>query len=270
MIEITEHTAIWGILAGPAEAVEPPQGLHRLMERRHVDGVLFPLVVAPEDLGTLVAGLKTIRNFRGFIVNAPHKSAAVAFCDQVTLRAKATGAVNAIRREPNGQLIGDILDGAGFLAGLQQFAIELAERRVFLAGAGATASAIAFALADAGIAHLTISNRTTEKAESLKERLASHFPSLTVEIGTLDASGHDIVINATALGRKISDPLPVIPGRLSRDQIIADVITQPEMTALLSAARGRGCRIHPGKPMLAWQLELLADFIEMHARADDA
>lgn len=264
MTEITGRTAIWGILADPIHHVKTPQALNALMRDRGVDGVLIPFHVGASDLGTLVAGLKGMRNLKGFVVTVPHKTAIVDLCDDVSAQGRAIGAVNTVRREPNGRLVGEMLDGAGFVAGLRQGGIEPRGRRVYLAGAGGAANAIAFALAEAGVSLLTIANRTRSKSEDLKQRLAEHYPSVPVELGTSDPSGHDIVVNATSLGLKEGDPLPLDAGRLTPDQVVAEIIMQPEVTALLATAQARGCRTHPGKPMLACQLDLMAEFMGMH------
>jgi len=263
MTEITGRTSIWGILADPIHHVKTPQALNALMENRGVDGVLIPFHVSASDLDTLVAGLKAMRNLKGFVITVPHKTAIVELCDEVSEQAKAIGAVNTVRREPDGRLIGEMLDGAGFVAGLRQGGIEPSGRNAYLAGAGGAANAIAFALAEAGVSRLTIANRTRSKCEDLQQRLNERYPSVPVEIGTTDPAGHDIVVNATSLGLKDGDPLPLDVTRLTPDQIVAEIIMQPEITALLAAAKERGCRTHPGKPMLSCQLELMAEFMRM-------
>jgi shikimate dehydrogenase len=264
MTEITGRTLIWAILADPIHHVKTPQALNALMRERGVDGVLIPAHVGAEDLAGLVAGLKTMRNFKGFIVTVPHKTAIVDLCDEVSEQARAIGAVNAVRREADGRLIGEMFDGVGFVGGLRQAGIEPRGRSVYLAGAGGAANAIAFALAEAGVSLLTIANRTRSKCDDLKGRLVQRFPAVPVEIGTPDPSGYEIVVNATSLGLREGDPLPVDVTRLSADQIVAEIIMQPETTALLAAAKERGCRTHPGRPMLACQVEQWADFLGMH------
>jgi shikimate dehydrogenase len=264
MREITGHTKIWGILADPIHHVKTPQVANALMETRGVDGVLIPFHVGARELDTLVTGLRTMRNLKGFVVTVPHKTAMVDLCDDVSEQARAIGAVNAVRREEDGRLIGEMLDGAGFVAGLRQGGVEPKGRSVYLAGAGGAANAIAFALVQAGVSRLTVANRTRSKAEDLKQRLARHYPSVPVEVGTADPSGHEIVVNGTSLGLSEGDPLPLDTTRLEPEQLVAEIIMQPETTALLAAAKERGCRIHPGKPMLTCQLELMAEFMGMH------
>lgn len=263
MTEITGNTKVWAILADPIHHVKTPQALNALMRGRNVDGVLIPAHVGAEDLRGFVAGLKSMRNLGGFIVTVPHKTAIVDLCDEVSEQARAIGAVNTVRRKADGRLVGEMLDGAGFVAGLRQGSIEPRGKTVYLAGAGGAANAIAFALAEAGVSRLTVANRTRSKGEDLKQRLERHHPSVPVEIGTPDPSGHEIVVNATSLGLREDDPLPLDAARLSPDQIVAEIIMQPETTALLAAARERGCRTHPGRPMLSCQLELMADFMGM-------
>jgi shikimate dehydrogenase len=263
MAEITGRTAIWGILADPIHHVKTPQALNALMHGSGIDGVMVPFHVGADGLNALVAGLKAMRNLKGFVVTVPHKTAIVDLCDTVSERARAIGAVNTVRRGADGRLSGEMLDGAGFVAGLRQGGIEPRLQSVYLAGAGGAANAIAFALAEAGVSRLTIANRTKAKSEDLRQRLAEHHPDVPVEIEAIDPSGHDIVVNATSLGLREGDPLPLDVNRLSSNQVVAEIIMQPETTALLAAAKALGCRTHPGRPMLTCQLELMAEFMEM-------
>ncbi|MFG1343582.1 shikimate dehydrogenase [Xanthobacter autotrophicus DSM 431] len=263
--EITGHTKVYGILADPIHHVKTPQMLNALMTREGRDGVMVPFHVSPEELPALVKGLKAVKSLGGFVVTVPHKTAIVDLLDEVSDSARRIGASNVVRREADGRLVGDMLDGKGFVGGLIAAGIAPQGKSVYLAGAGGAANAIAFAFVEAGVSRLTIANRTRAKAEDLAARLADAFPDAPVEIGTSDPSGHDIVVNGTSLGLKDGDPLPLDATRLSPEQVVAEVIMQPEETAILAAAKAKGCRTHPGKPMLACQLELMADFLGMRA-----
>jgi shikimate dehydrogenase len=263
MREITGHTRVFAILADPIAQVKAPQGLNRIMAARGVDGVMVPLQVAPAGLPALLAGLRAVDSFGGCIVTMPHKTAVVPLLDRVSDAARLVGAVNVVRREPDGSLVGEILDGAGFVAGLRHAGHEPRGRRAYLAGAGGAANAIAFALAEAGIARLTIHNRTPARIQDLFGRLRRLHPDLVLASGGADPGGHDLVVNATSLGLRPDDPLPLDPEGLGPDQLVAEIIMEPAETALLRAAAARGCRTHPGLPMLASQLDLMADFMGM-------
>lgn len=261
MNEITGTTRICAILADPIHHVKTPQGINRLIQARGVDGVMVPIHVTAGNLAAVVAGLRGMNNLDGFVVTVPHKTAMLALCDEVTPAAAQIGAVNVVRRRADGRLIGDILDGEGFVAGLRREGIEPAGCSVYLAGAGGAANAIAFALAKAGVGRLAIANRTRAKAADLVDRVAEAYPNLPLAVGTDDPSGHDLVVNGTSLGLRPGDALPCDASRLEPSQIVAEIIMQPAETPLLLAAKRTGCRIHYGAPMLACQIELMAAFM---------
>ena len=261
MIEITGKTRLFAIIADPILQVRTPQLINQLMTQRGVDGVLVPLHVPPAALPACVAGLRGMLNFCGMVVTVPHKTAIVPLCDEVSPAAAMVGAVNVVRREPDGRMVGDILDGKGFVSGLRLHGVELEGRNVFLAGAGGAANAIAFALADAGVVGLTVYNRTGSKVHDLIARLAKVYPDLRMAVGTANPAGHDLVINATSLGMVETDAMPLSAGELTPDQLVAEIVIVPALTRLLAAAQARGCRIHFGAPMLECQIELMAEFM---------
>jgi shikimate dehydrogenase len=261
MSEITGNTRVFAILADPIHHVKTPQGINRLLRERGIDGVMVPLHVGADGLDALVRGLRRMQNLDGFVVTVPHKTAVVALCDELTPVAERIGAVNVVRRLPDGRLRGGMLDGDGFVAGLRREGIEPRGRSAYLAGAGGAASAIALALAEAGVSRLTIANRTPAKVHQLVERIAPAFPGTVFSLGSDDPSGHELVVNGTSLGLGPGDALPLDAGRLDPSQIVAEIIMQPAETPLLAAARARGCRVHPGAPMLACQIELMAAFM---------
>ena len=261
MRNITGNTRIFAILADPIHQVKTPEGINRLFEAQAYDGVLVPIQVAAPDLPAMVQGLRRMNNLGGFVVTVPHKTAMPDLCDELTPAAARTGAVNVVRRTADGRLVGGILDGDGFVTGLRREGIEPGQCSVYLAGAGGAACAIADALAQAGVARLTIANRTTARAAELVARLREGFPALPIEVGSDDPSGHDLVVNCTSLGMHPGDPLPFYVDRLAAHQTVAEIIMQPAETPLLKAAAARGCRVHFGAPMLASQLALMAEFM---------
>ena len=265
MTDITGTTRIFGILADPIHHVKTPQGINRLLDARHFDGVMVPIHVDADGLATMVDGLRRMNNLGGFVVTVPHKTAMPALCDELTPAAQRIGAVNVVRRTTEGRLVGGMLDGEGFVGGLRSAGIEPAGLSAYLAGAGGAASAIGYALAQAGVSRLTIANRTPAKAQELIARLREDFPGLAMEPGTDDPSGHDLVVNGTSLGLREGDALPLNADRLSATQIVAEIIMQPAETPLLQAARAKGCRIHHGAPMLASQVALMAAFMGVPA-----
>lgn len=261
MSMITGKTRIYAIVADPVHHVKTPQAINRFMEEQGHDGVMVPLHVQPAQLETFIDGIKAIHNLDGFVVTVPHKTAIVDLCDVVSDAARQVGAANIVRREPDGRLVADILDGKGFVAGLGACGIDVRGKSAYLAGAGGAANAIAFALAEAGVSRLTIANRTKEKVHDLIRRLAASYPGLPTALGSDDPSSHDLVVNGTSLGLRPGDALPLSVEKLAADQTVCEIIMDPEETPLLAAAKAMGCRVQYGAPMLAGQVELMAAFM---------
>ncbi|MYN12712.1 shikimate dehydrogenase [Pusillimonas sp. TS35] len=265
MIQITGQTKLFGILAHPIHHVKTPQRMNEYFSRIGYDGVLVPFHATPENLATVLEGLRRLENLVGVIVTVPHKTTVLELCDDASDTTRKIGAANVVRREPDGRLTAHMLDGEGFVRGLQSCGHDIRGKSAYMAGAGGAANAIAFALVQYGVSRLTIANRTAAKAEDLKARILDIHPQARIDIGTPDPSGHDLVINATSLGLKEGDALPMDVNKLEARQLVCDVIMQPEETALLRAARERGCPVHYGAPMLACQIELMAEFLGVSA-----
>ena len=265
MIEITGKTKLYGIVADPILQVKTPQAVNAWMAKREVDGVLVPMHIPAAGLKALVGGLRGMINLGGLVVTVPHKTTIIHLCDEVSPAAQMVGAVNIIRRESDGKLVGDILDGKGFVTGLHRHGMEVKGKRVFLAGAGGAANAIAFALCESGVSELAVYNRTRAKVEDMFARLAKVYPSIKMTVATASPKGYDLIVNATSLGMAETDPYPLAVEDIEASQVVAEIIMKPEFTALLQQAQQRGCTIHMGRHMLDQQARLMAEF--MHGSA---
>jgi shikimate dehydrogenase len=184
--------------------------------------------------------------------------------DELTARARMIGSVNYIRRDPDGKLTGDNVDGSGFVRGAAEAGIRLAGLRTLLMGAVGAGRSLAFALAEASVAELVIFNRDRSKALRLADAVATMYPGLSVCTGDADAEGFDMVINATSLGMAGSDgDDPLDFAALSEGMIVADIVMTPERTRLLRAAEERGCRLLSGRQMMDGQLALAREFLRL-------
>lgn len=267
MKEITGTTRLFGILADPVHHVKTPQRINAHFAQLGYDGVLVPMHVHPQGLASAFDGLRRLENLGGLIVTVPHKTAILALCDDASDVATQIGAANVVRREASGRMVAHMLDGEGFVGGLREAGVSVAGKTAYLAGAGGAASAIAYALVQAGVERLTIANRTLAKVDELKRRILELYPHARIAAGTGDPSGHDLVINGTSLGLKAGDALPLDAAKLSPAQLVCEVIMQPAETPLLAAAKARGCHVHDGLPMLAAQIALMAGFLGVGAGA---
>ncbi|QTG16940.1 shikimate dehydrogenase (plasmid) [Agrobacterium tumefaciens] len=256
---ISGKTRVFGILADPIYHVKTPQTMNAVFDGHGLDCVLVPFHISPAGLPALIAGLRQMQNFGGFIATVPHKTSMLDLCDEVTDAARYIGAVNCVRREDDGRLVGTMLDGIGFVEAMRARGTDPSGMKVFLVGAGGASSAIAFGLADAGVSHITISNRSAARALELAARLKTAYPALSVSTDDQEVERHDLIVNGSTLGMQPSDATPVDFTRIHAKQRVADAIMEPAMTPLLTAAQSKGCEIFLGKPMLDSQILLMAE-----------
>lgn len=228
--------------------------------------------VHPENLQAAIAGAKAMK-FVGLNLTVPHKLLAVEMMDALDESAKKWGAVNTIRFE--GQ------DAQGAWQPLASFAevpkeirshgfntdadaiarsiredlkLELRGARVLLLGAGGAGRAAALKLAEEKVAELHLINRTQSKAEEVAREIQNRFPEVTVGVGYPQHTV-ELVLNATSLGLKSGDSLPLDEEAypLRNASAVYDMIYRPATTPLLSAAQAAGCRVANGLGMLLHQ-----------------
>ncbi|MGE3539279.1 MAG: shikimate dehydrogenase [Candidatus Tectimicrobiota bacterium] len=258
---ISGRTRLLGIFADPIDHVQTPMVFNDFLEQRGIDAVFMPLHVSPAHLEAAMLGMRHLHNFAGSTLTIPHKIAAMRHCDVLLPRALACGAVNAVRVQPDGRLLGDNYDGLGMVTAITAQRPLEHTTRALLVGAGGAGRAIAVALASAGVGLLAIANRTRARADDLAHTVRQVVPTCEVETGThFDPAPFDLVVNATSLGLHGHGALPLEVTRLSPGTLVADAVMLPAMTPLLQAARERGLRIVRGAEMLRHQIAGLAEF----------
>ena len=258
---IDGNTLIFATPGNPVAQVRLPEVMEAVFGALGVNAVWVPMHVDPVGLGVVIQGLRTIRNFRGITVAIPYKPTVGAMLDRLTPRAQAAGSVNLVRLDPDGKLLGDIVDGAGFVRGLELRGHSVAGATAWLVGVGGGGSAIAAALAEAGVKRLYMTELDKERATAIHERLAHYYPKTPLQDVDGPPGPVDFAINATPCGLGPDDPLPFDPAALSGQTIVCDIIMKPRETRLLQAAQARGMRVHHGHHMLDAQIPLYLEFL---------
>ena len=131
---------------------------------------------------------------------------------------------------------------------------------VLVVGTGGVGSAIAASIAAEGVAKMYLADTNKESAEGLAGRLKHHYPKIETGVRSNDPTGYDLVVNATPLGMKPSDPLPIDVARLSPSTFVGEVVMKQEITPLLKAAIDKGCRYQVGTDMLFEQIPAYLEF----------
>ncbi|BDC45926.1 shikimate dehydrogenase family protein [Paraburkholderia terrae] len=258
---VNGKTKVIVLIAWPADHIRTPTFFNTLCAERGINAAMVPWAVRPEHLADAWNGLRFVDNLAGVVLTIPHKQTAAALCDSLEGDAALLDVVNTVRRNADGTYTGRMYDGVGFVDGLRNQGVTLDNQRALLLGAGGAATAIALALARAGVSALTIANRSPEKAQQLVQLVRQHAKHAKVEAGSADPAGHDIVINATSLGLKEGDALPCDAARIESGMVVAEAVMQPPVTPLLSAAAKRGARTHLGEHMVTAQLERFVEFL---------
>ena len=224
------------------------------LEQLRIPGSYERIDVPPGALQDFLRGLPD-SGYAGGNVTVPHKEAAFGLVAATTPHASRLGAVNTVWLE-GARLIGDNTDGQGFAASLSEaigpgWPDEVGTALVL--GAGGAARAIVCALADCGVRHIVVANRTAARAGELvalaPDRIAvTHWADLDGEL-----RGTDLLVNTTMCGMKGQPPLEIDLDPLPRHAIVADIVYVPLETPLLATARLRGLRVVGGLGMLLHQ-----------------
>jgi shikimate dehydrogenase len=257
---IDGKTTLLAHIGYPTESFKAPLIYNPWFDRAGINAVVVPMAVTADDYPQVLAALFKLKNIRGALVTMPHKVATVPLLDETSAAVKIAGSCNAILLRPDGTLLGDMFDGAGFTRGLKRKGFALAGASCLVVGAGGVGSAIAASLAAEGVASITLCDKVVAAAEGLVGRVVAHYPDVRAGVGTSDPAGYDLVVNATPLGMQAGDPLPFDPARLSPLTFVGEVVMKQEMTPLLQAAQERGCRFQVGTDMLFEQIPAYLEF----------
>jgi shikimate dehydrogenase len=190
----------------------------------------------------------------------PHKAAVVGLIDVASATVRVASSCNAVRSNGDGRLIVDMFNGEGFVRGAARNGRSLGGKKVLVIGSDEVGSAIAASTAAAGAAEIALYDVSASSMETLAERLRQNYPRLKVSFGSNDPSGFDAIVNATPLGMKAGDPMPVDVSRLSPSTYVSEVVVKQERTAFLAAAQAAGCATQLGIDMLFEQIPAYLEF----------
>lgn len=259
-MNISGKTKLIGIFGDPVSHSLSPRMHNAAYEAMGLDLCYVPLHVKPDNLASATEGLRSMQ-FLGANVTVPHKVAVVELMDEVSESAARVGAINTIVND-QGRLTGHNTDGAGFIRALEEeVSTPYAETAAVIFGAGGAARSIAVALAEQGVGYITIVNRTTERAEGLKQLLKRSLPTVRVSVMTPHDDLADLIstsklaVNATSVGLEGDlKSAPLWVDRLTKDHVVCDIVYRAqEKNPLLVAARNKGATTLGGLGMLLHQ-----------------
>jgi shikimate dehydrogenase len=229
---------------GDAQGLRLVYSLYDFAARGWNETHLPPMLEAAETL-----------DFAGLNVTYPYKQAVIPLLDELSDEARRVGAVNTIRFA-SGKRIGYNTDVVGFAESIANGLPNARLDSVVQVGAGGAGFATAHALLDLGAERLTLFDIDAVRRDRLVRKLAGDFGEDRVRAGDdignalAGASG---VVNATPMGMAKFPGTPVPVDMLHPGLWVADIVYFPLETALLDAARRRGCATLDGSGMVVYQ-----------------
>ncbi len=235
------------------------------------------ILVRPEELKEAL-GLLGPQGFAGVNLTTPHKAAAVPLLAEVDPHAALLGAINTVKVEAGGRLVGYNTDGPGFVQAVKEvFSLPLSGKRILILGAaGGAGRALAAQCILEGCKRLLLANRTDEKAHLLAQDLQARFAEKVAPYGDVQlkviawklASTRelleeiDLVVNATSLGLRDEDVSPLPAGSLPLDLFVFDTVYRRSgtPTPLVAAAQEVGARSTDGLALLLHQGALALEY----------
>lgn len=244
----------YAVIGNPVAHSKSPR-IHAAFARETGEPVRYEALLAPLDGFAATWAAFRAEGGRGANVTVPFKEAAWALADARTPRAELAGAVNTLIIQPDGRVLGDNTDGIGLVRDLRDNAgWLLAGRRVLLLGAGGASRGVVAPLLEAGVAAITIANRTAAKAEQLAQGFGPDAPLTGCGLAALAGVSQpfDLVINATSASLQ-GDAVALPAACLHDDTAVYDMMYGRD-TPFLAWARGQGLgRCRDGLGMLVEQ-----------------
>ena len=259
-MRIDGNTEIIAHIGWPTYSFKAPLIYNPYFEQAGINALVTPMGCKPEHFAAFLPNVFNLQNVRGALITMPHKVSVVGLLDGVSPAVRVAGACNAVKRGADGKLYGDMFDGEGFVRGVQRKGFALQAKRALVVGTGGVGSAIAASLAGAHLSEIALYDVDTASSEALASRIRENFPAIKVSTGSNDPQGFDLVVNATPLGMKEGDPLPIDISRLDAKTFVGEVVMAKEVTAFLAAARERGCPTQIGTDMLYEQIPAYLEF----------
>ena len=256
---ITGTTTVIAHIGFPTASFKAPMIYNPWFGSRGIDAVVVPFGARAPEYPDVLRALFRTTNVHGALVTMPHKVTTIGLVDEVTTTAQIAGACNAVLKRPDGTLLGDMFDGAGFVRGMERKGRRITGARALVVGSGGVGSAIAASLAAGGLAAIGLYDAAAEASDALAGRLRQHYPALGIVTGSNDPAGYDIIVNATPLGMNQGDPVPVDIARVTPAAFVGEVVMKEEFTPLLRSARDKGCTVQVGTDML---FEMIPAYLE--------
>jgi shikimate dehydrogenase len=243
-----------GIAQSKSPALHMAEGAAHGLDYRYVLIDLTARGQGPDALPDLLAEAER-QGFAGLNITHPCKQQVIPLLDELSDDARAVGAVNTVVFA-QGCRVGHNTDWSGFYDSFRHGLPDVRCDHVVQLGAGGAGVAVAHAAVKLGVRRLSVFDIDNRRAEDLAEALNRREDGLVAEaISDIAAAmaTADGLINTTPIGMDAHPGLPVDPALITPRHWIAEIVYFPIETALLAAARAKGCATLSGGGMAVFQ-----------------
>lgn len=255
-----DATKVYVIVGHPISQVKSPGVFNKWFQNQRADAVMIPLDISQDGLSDFVEMFRRAENIHGAIVTIPYKAVVTRYIDRPSNQVSALGAANVIRRANDKEIEGDMVDGKGFLYALSKNNVSVNGKHMLIIGCGGAGSAVAWDALDSGVSRVSLLDIDHEKANNLLHRLVRYYPKQEIQLVSRAPAGFDIVLNATPLGMRETDPLPMQIKDIPEGAVVTDAVTMPSFTPFLKEAKMKGHIVQTGPEMVLGQAPLIAEY----------
>lgn len=253
---MTSSPRIFGLIGYPIKHSLSPFMHNAAFNALRLDAEYQLFELKAQELENFLKSLSQ-KNIYGLNVTIPYKEQVVPFLGKVSAEAELIGAVNTIKVLQD-KLEGFNTDGAGFLKHLSEdLKFNAQGKSIAVIGAGGAAKALTVSLSKAGAKRIAVYDVEKEKSRRLIAHLKENFKETEFNqadsIEEIGIQNSDLLINATPIGLKDTDPCIVSEGLMHEGLLVYDLIYNPKETKLLKMAREKGARVSNGLGMLLYQ-----------------
>ena len=234
------------VIGNPIEHSLSPKLHNYWIKNNNINAIYEKKKINEDKIESLILEVKE-KKLNGINVTVPFKKTVIPYLDRLSLEAKNTQSVNTIYLD-NNKIVGHNTDISGFELGIKNSKFEATGKKIFILGAGGVVPSIIFALSKMKVSSITISNRTNDRAESLK----NFFKNLkVVDWGVIPE--FDMIINATSVGLNKDDQINLDLSKVGKNKFFYDVIYNPKETNFLKIGKKMGNETENGKLMFIYQ-----------------
>ncbi len=234
------------VVGNPISHSLSPELHNYWLKKNNIDGNYDKEKLEDEDLDKLILRLRN-KEINGANITVPLKKKIISYLDELSQEAQITQSVNTIYLKDN-KIIGDNTDVIGFELAIKEIKFDIAGKKIFIIGAGGVVSSLICALNKMRPSNITLSNRSKNKAETLKDL----FSYLTV-VDWKEVPKFDMVINATSVGLNKDEDLGLDFSKIGKNKFFYDVIYNPKITNFLKMGEKLGNKTENGKRMFIHQ-----------------